>query len=93
LKNWKKKSNGHFKIFVIFSHVFPIILHNIGLYIYIVRYRYDIKILGFLQNVSLIFLKKLKKNLVYDYPLEFCQNTKKTITIILLFKMLGLSYI
>ena len=48
----QKKSKGDLKIFVIFSHVFPIILRNIGPYIYTVRYRSDIKIPRFLQNVS-----------------------------------------
>jgi len=47
LKN-QKKVKDHFKIFVIFSHIFPTILHNIGLYIYIIRYRSGIKIPGFL---------------------------------------------
>ena len=38
-----------FKKIMIFSHVFFIsILHNIGLYIYTVRYKSDIKIPGFL---------------------------------------------
>jgi hypothetical protein len=37
---------------MIFSHVFLPILHNIGLYIYTIRYRSDIKILGFLLNDS-----------------------------------------
>jgi len=47
-----KNSKGYFKIFIIFSHIYPIILHNIKLYIYTVRYKFDIKILDFLQNVS-----------------------------------------
>jgi hypothetical protein len=38
------------------SHVFPTISHNFRLYIYIVRYRSGIKILGFLRN----FYKKIK---------------------------------
>jgi len=37
---------------MIFSHVFLPILHNIGLYIYTIRYRSDIKTLGFLLNDS-----------------------------------------
>jgi hypothetical protein len=52
-----KKIKSLLKIFVIFLYVFLIILHNIGLYIYIVRYISDIKIPDFLQNIS----KKNKK--------------------------------
>jgi len=37
-------------------------LHNIGLYIYIVSYEFNIKILGFLQTISNFFLK-IQKNL------------------------------
>ena len=47
---------------MIFSYVFLPILHNIGLYIYIVRYEFNIKILGFLQTISNFFLK-IQKNL------------------------------
>jgi len=43
---------------MIFSNIFLSILHNIGLYIYIVKYKSGIKILGFLQNI----LKKIKKH-------------------------------
>jgi hypothetical protein len=43
---------------MIFSNIFLSILHNIGLYIYIVKYKSGIKILGFLQNM----LKKIKKH-------------------------------
>jgi len=42
---------------MIFSNVFLSILHNIGLYIYTVRYKLGIKIPNFLQN---IFKKKFK---------------------------------
>jgi len=37
---------------VIFSNIFLPISHNIGLYIYIVKYKSGIKILDFLQNIS-----------------------------------------
>jgi len=37
---------------VIFSNIFLPILHNIGLYINIVKYNSDIKIPGFLRNIS-----------------------------------------
>jgi hypothetical protein len=37
---------------VIFSNIFLPILQNIGLYIYIVKYNFGIKIPGFLQNIS-----------------------------------------
>jgi hypothetical protein len=57
---------------MISSHVFPIILYNIKLYIYIVRYRSDIKILNFLLNFSNFFLNK--KNLKWISPLK---KTKK----------------
>jgi len=41
---------------VIFLNIFLLILHNISLYIYTVKYKSGIKIPGFLQNIS----KKLK---------------------------------
>jgi len=41
---------------VIFSNIFLPILHNIGLYIYTVKYKSGIKIPGFLQNI----LKKIQ---------------------------------
>jgi len=37
---------------MIFSIIFLPILHNIGLYIYTVKYKSGIKIPGFLQNIS-----------------------------------------
>jgi len=49
IKNFQK---NHFKKIVIFSHIFLPILHNIGLYIYTVKYKSGIKIPGFLQNIS-----------------------------------------
>jgi len=51
IKNFQK---NNFKKMVIFSHIFLPILHNIGLYIYTVKYKSGIKILGFLQNISKI---------------------------------------
>jgi len=59
----KKKSKGYFKTFVIFLHVCLIILHNIEIYIYTIRYWSGIKIPDFLQNVSKKFLKIQKKYL------------------------------
>ena len=52
------------KKIVIFSNIFLPILHNIGLYIYTVKYKSGIKIPGFLRNISKniyiqnIFIKK-----------------------------------
>jgi len=37
---------------VIFSNIFLSILHNIGLYIYTVKYKSNIKVPGFLRNFS-----------------------------------------
>jgi hypothetical protein len=48
----KKKIKNPFEKFVIFSNIFLPILHNIGLYIYIVKYKSDFKIPDFLQNIS-----------------------------------------
>jgi hypothetical protein len=45
---------------MIFPHVFLLILLNIGLYAYIVRYRSEIKIPGFHRNVSKNFQNKFK---------------------------------
>ena len=42
---------------MIFLNIFLLILHNISLYIYTVKYKSGIKIPGFLQNIS----KKLKQ--------------------------------
>jgi hypothetical protein len=50
-KNSKNFKNNFFKK-VIFSNIFLPILQNIGLYIYIVKYNFGIKIPGFLQNIS-----------------------------------------
>jgi hypothetical protein len=54
-----KKSKIILKNFVIFSYIFLPITHNIGLYIYTVKYKSSIKILGFLRNVS----KKIFQNI------------------------------
>ena len=59
---------------MILSHVFLSNLHNIGLYIYIVRYKSDIKIPGFLRNISKKISKHLKK-LLNQFP--FSKKTKK----------------
>jgi len=40
------------KKIVIFSNIFLPILHNIGLYIYTVKYKFGIKIPGFLLNIQ-----------------------------------------
>jgi hypothetical protein len=53
----KKKSKNPLKKIVIFSNIFLPILHNIGLYIYTVKYKPGIKIPVFLRNIS-----KKKKN-------------------------------
>jgi len=53
-KKEKKSKNFHnpFEKFVIFSNIFLLILYNIGLYIYIVKYKSGIKIPGFLRDIS-----------------------------------------
>jgi hypothetical protein len=60
-KNFKKISKILSKKIVIFSNIFLPTLHNIGLYIYTVKYKFGIKISGFLQNIS----KKNKNNNIY----------------------------
>jgi len=45
------------KILIVISKIFLTIFHNIGLYIYTVKYKSSIKIPDFLQNIS----KKNKK--------------------------------
>jgi hypothetical protein len=52
LKKNSKNFKNHFKKKVIFSNIFLPILHNIGLYIYIVKYNSGIKISDFLRNIS-----------------------------------------
>jgi len=59
---YKKNSKGHLKIFLIFLCIFLPILHNIELYFYTIRFRFSIKIPGFLRNISFKKLK-IKKNL------------------------------
>jgi len=51
-KNFQKNFKNPFEKFVIFSNIFLPILHNIGLYIYIIKYKSGIKIPDFLQNIS-----------------------------------------
>jgi len=65
---------------VIFKNIFPIIFHNIGLYVYTVKYKSNIKILGFLQNISKkikkfqnICKKEKKYFVAYDQILKFFQ--------------------
>ena len=50
----KTKTNfkNHLKKIVIFSNIFLSILHNIGLYIYTLKYKFGIKIPIFLWNIS-----------------------------------------
>jgi len=60
IKKKSKKIKNPFKKIVIFSNIFLPILHNIGLYIYTVKYKFDIKIPGFLRNIS-------KKNYFHEY--------------------------
>jgi hypothetical protein len=48
MKNSKKIQKSFEKKIVIFSNIFLPILHNIGLYIYTVKYKSGIKIPGFL---------------------------------------------
>jgi hypothetical protein len=70
----------HFKIFVILSHVFPIILHNIELYIYIVRYKSDIKIPDFFDFFNLN-IKKVSKKSKINFILK--KNTKNYFVFVL----------
>jgi hypothetical protein len=51
-KNPKQFKKNLLKKIMIFSNTFLPILHNIGLYIYTIKYKSGIKILGFLQNIS-----------------------------------------
>jgi len=74
-KKIQKKFKNHFKKIVIFSNIFLSILHNIGLYIYTVKYKFDIKIPGFLQNISKklkkFSKKKISKSFKLIFPLRF----------------------
>jgi len=68
-----------FKKIVIFSNMFLPIFHNIKLYIYTVKYKFGMKIAGFLRNISKknqnIF-KKISKNFQINFPF---QKQKKNI--------------
>jgi len=63
----KKFQKKLFKKNVIFSNIFLPILHNIGLYIYTVKYKSGIKILGLLWNIA------KKKIIAYGQILKFFQ--------------------
>jgi hypothetical protein len=43
---------------MIFSCIFLSILRNIGLYFYTVKYKFNIKILGFCQNIAKKIIKQ-----------------------------------
>jgi hypothetical protein len=58
----KKIQNSFFKKNMIFSNIFLPILHDIGLYIYTVKYKSGIKIPGFLRNISKQNQNIFKKN-------------------------------
>jgi len=58
----QKKFKSPFKKVLIFLHIFLSILHNIRLYIYTIRYKFNIKIPSFLQNIPNFFLKIQKKS-------------------------------
>jgi hypothetical protein len=63
IKKIKKFQKSFQKKIVIFSNIFLPILHNIGLYIYTVKYKSGIKIPGFLRKFSYkkrLFFKKIK---------------------------------
>jgi hypothetical protein len=59
---FKKNQNSFFKKNMIFSNIFLPILHDIGLYIYTVKYKSGIKIPGFLRNISKQNQNIFKKN-------------------------------
>jgi len=71
----KKKSKNPLKKIVIFSNIFLPILHNIGLYIYTVKYKPGIKIPVFLRNIS---KKKKQKYILFSCirpsPKEFSKH-------------------
>jgi len=58
---------------MILSHVFLLILFNIWLYFYTVRYKLGIKIPDFLRNIS---KRNSKKSQFFKISFPF-QNTKK----------------
>jgi len=68
---------NHFKKVVIFLNIFLPILHNIGLYIYIVKYKSGIKIPGFLRNISKKNSKHFKKKLSKTFELISLFKNKK----------------
>ena len=62
---WKNIIQKNFKKIILknlwfFSNIFYQFLHNIDLYIYIVKYKSSIKIPGFLQNIYIFFKIKCK---------------------------------
>jgi hypothetical protein len=59
-KKIQNKFQGSFQNIYDFSHVFPTILYNIELYIYIIRYKSSIKISSFLWNVTKKIENKIK---------------------------------
>jgi hypothetical protein len=71
-----KNFKNHFKKIVIFSNNFLPILHNIGLYIYTVKYKSGIKIPRFLQNISKQIQKKISKTFKLIFPFK---NKKKIV--------------
>ena len=83
-KNQKKfptNFKNHFKKIVIFSNIFLPILHNIGLYIYTVKYKFGIKIPGFLRNIS-----KKNQNIIYIYIYYCIRSNPKIFPSILFLK-------
>jgi len=62
-KKFKKFQKSFFKKNMIFSNIFLPILHNIGLYIYTIKYKSGIKIPGFFRNISKKNQNIFKKNL------------------------------
>jgi len=65
MKNSKKIQKSFEKKIVIFSNIFLPILHNIGLYIYTVKYKSGIKIPSFLQNILKNFQNIFKKKKIF----------------------------
>jgi len=70
MKIFKKKIQISFEKIVIFSNIFLPILHNIGLYIYTIKYKSDIEIPGFLRNISKTNLKNFQMN--FPVPKKNC---------------------
>jgi len=76
LKKNPKFFQKSLKKIMIFSNTFLSILHNIGLYIYTVKYKSGIKLSGFVGNISKKFqniCKKKKYFNAYDQILKFFQ--------------------